>query len=205
MPSLYQLFPHPLNDWIVTSKGKPLNRDLYDVNIWKSFQWSIFSPRVRERVLGKFKNQEEGKKHLETLDAYFEKHLERARRFVWSLTVPLPENHPKFVVFGGACTLTPARMIVEEVDGESMIRMSPDEITQPVDGVDYDALLLEPGDGSVTKASLLGRNVLDPSVKRHKYSFFPLDHTIFLCEEHNSLTGNVNFQDNLLNELLSRD
>jgi hypothetical protein len=72
-------------------------------------------------------------------------------------------------------------------------------------GVDYDALLLEPGDGSVTKASLLGRNALDPSVKRHKYSFPPLDHAIFLCEKHNSLTGNVNFQDNLLNELLSRD
>ncbi len=205
MPSLYQLFPHPLNNWIVTSDGKPLNRDLYDVEIWKSFQWSIFSPKVRERILKKFKNKVEGEKHLQTLDAYFEKQLERARRFVWSLTVPLPEDHPKFVVFGGACTLTPARIVVEEVDGESVIRMRPEEITQPVEGVDYDRLLLEPGDGSVTKASLLGRNALDPSVKRHKYSFFPLDHTIFLCEKHNSLTGNVNFQDNLLNELLSRD
>ena len=205
MPSLYQLFPHPLNNWIVTSEGKPLNRDLYDVNIWKSFEWSIFSPVVRERILEKFEDKSEGQKYLQTLDAYFDKHLERARRFVWSLTVPLPKDPPKLIVFGGACTLTPARMIVEEVNGESMIRMSPDEITQPVDGVDYDALLLEPGDGSVTKASLLGRNILDPSVKRHKYSFFPLDHTIFLCETHNSLTGNVNFQDNLLNELLSRD
>jgi len=205
MPSLYQLFPHPLNNWIVTSEGIPLDRDLYDVNIWKSFEWSIFSPVVRERILENFEDKSEGQKHLQTLDAYFDKYLERARRFVWSLTVPLPEDPPKLIVFGGACTLTPARMIVEEVNGVSMIRMNPDEITQPVDGVDYDALLLEPGDGSVTKASLLGRNVLDPSVKRHKYSFFPLDHTIFLCETHNSLTGNVNFQDNLLNELLSMD
>jgi len=205
MPSLYQLFPHPLNNWIVKADGTPLDRDLYDVDIWKRFQWSIFSPKVRERILNKFNNKAEGEKHLQTLDAYFEKRLERARRFVWSLTVPLPEDHPKFVVFGGACTLTPARIVVEEVNGESMIRMGPEEITQPVEGVDYDSLLLEPGDGSVTKASLLGRNALDPSVKRHKYSFFPLDHTIFLCEKHNSLTGNVNFQDNLLNELLSRD
>ena len=124
------------------------------MDIWKSFQWSIFSPKVRERILKKFKNKAEGEKHLQTLDAYFEKQLERARRFVWSLTVPLPEDHPKFVVFGGACTLTPARIVVEEVDGESVIRMRPEEITQPVEGVDYDRLLLEPGDGSVTKAYL---------------------------------------------------
>ena len=79
------------------------------------------------------------------------------------------------------------------------------DVVNRVDGVDYDSLMLEPGDGSVTKASLLGRNVLDPSVKRHKYSFFPLDYSMILCEKHNSLTGNINFQDNLLNALLSRD
>jgi hypothetical protein len=108
-------------------------------------------------------------------------------------------------VFGGACHLTSARLIVEEVNGESLIRMHPSEITQPVEGIDYDAILLEPGDGAVTKASLLGRNVLDPSVKRHRYSFFPLDSSFFLCESHRGLTGNLNFQDNLLNTLLSRD
>jgi len=205
MPSLYQLFPHPLNDWIVTSEGKVLDRDLFDVNVWKRFQWSIFDPEVRQRIADKFDTKKESDQHLANLDAYFEKHLERARRFVWSLTVPLPEKHPKLTVFGGGCTLTSARIVVEEVNGESMIRMHPDEITQPTEGVDYDALLLEPGDGSVTKASLLGRNVLDPSIKRHEYSFFPLKNSFFLCVSHNSLTGNLNFQDNLLNTLLSRD
>ncbi len=205
MPSLYQLFPHPLNDWIVTSDGSSLDRDLFDVNIWRSFQWSIFSPSVRQELLAKFEDQQQGQAYLKTLEAYFEKHLERARRFVWSLTIPLEEPHPKLNVFGGACHLTAARLIVEEVNGESLIRMHPSEITHPVDGLDYDALLLEPGDGAVTKASLLGRNVLDPSVKRHKYSFFPLDSSFFLCESHRGLTGNLNFQDNLLNTLLSRD
>ncbi len=205
MPSMFQLFPHPLNDWLVTSDGKPLDRDLYDVNIWRRFQWSIFDPEVRNRILAEFDDPAAGKQHLATLEAYFEKHLERARRFVWSLTVPLPDNHPKFIVFGGSCTLTPARIVVEEVDGESVICLHPDDITQPVADVDYNKLLLEPGDGSVTKASLLGRNTLDPSVKRHKHSFFPLDHAVLLCENHNSLTSNLNFQDNLLNTLLSRD
>lgn len=205
MPSLYQLFPHPLNNWIVTSKGKPLDRDLFDVYIWRRFQWSIFDPAVRERIRSRFTDGKDADQYLATLEKYFEKCLERARRFVWSLTVPLPEGHPKLVVFGGGCDLTPARIVVEEVAGDSLIRMYPDQITHPEPGIDYNALLLEPGDGSVTKASLLGRDVLDPSVPRNKYSFFPLDHAFILCEAHDSLTGNMTFQDNLLNELLSRD
>ena len=205
MPSLFQLFPHPLNNWIITAEGKRLDRDLFDINLWRRFQWSIFDPEVRQRIRESFTTEQESQEYLKVLEAYFEKNLERARRFVWSLTVPLPENHPKLVVFGGACHLTSARILVEEVAGESLIRMLPEEITNPVPGVDYDALLLEPGDGSVTKASLLGRDVLDPSIPRHKYSFFPLDHAFLLCEKHNSLTGNINFQDNLLNELFLRD
>jgi len=57
----------------------------------------------------------------------------------------------------------------------------------------------------VIKASLLGRDVLAPSVPRHKYSFFPLEHAILLCEEHKWLTSNINFQNNLLNAILVRD
>jgi hypothetical protein len=95
--------------------------------------------------------------------------------------------------------------LVEEVEGESIVRMQPHEVAQPIPGVDYDALLLEPGDGSVTKASLLGRNVLDPSVQRHRFIHVPIAQSFFLCESHESLTGNLNFQDNLLNTLLSRD
>lgn len=205
MPSLFQLLPHALVSWIVTHEGKPLKRDLFDVNTWQRFQWSIFDPKVRERITSKYAKMEEAESYLQTLDQYFEKRLERARRFVWSLTVPLPEEHLKLVIFGGSCHLTPARIVVEEVNGISKVRMRPDEITSPIEGIDYDALLLEPGDGSVTKASLLGRDILDPSVRRHKYNYFPLDHAVLLCEKHNKLTGNINFQDNLLNELLSRD
>lgn len=205
MPSLYQLFPHSLNNWIVTSDGTPLDRDLFDVEIWRRFEWSIFDPKVRQRILAKYENKAEGEAHLATFEKYFEKNLERARRFVWSLSVATPMPEPKLVVFGGGCTLTPARLLVEEVNGESVIRMNPSEVTQPVKGVDYDALLLEPGDGSVTKASLLGRNVLDPSVQRHRFIHLPVEQSFFLCESHESLTGNLNFQDNLLNTLLSRD
>ena len=65
--------------------------------------------------------------------------------------------------------------------------------------------MLEPGDGAVTKASLLARESLDPMVPRHKWSFFPLHYPLFLCAEHSQLTTNLFFQDNLLNFLLNRD
>ena len=205
MPSLYQLMPHPLNNWIVTAQGEKLDRDLFDINTWRQFEWNIFDPVVRARIEAQFSNSEDAEVHMKTLENYFDKTIERARRFVWSLTVPLPTDHPKLIVFGGDCTMTPARIVVEEVGGISMVRMYPDEITNPDPAIDYEKLLMEPGDGAVTKASLLGRNVLDPSIPRHKFSFFPLDHAVLLCEKHNSLTGNISFQDNLLNALLVRD
>ena len=65
--------------------------------------------------------------------------------------------------------------------------------------------MLEPGDGTVTKASLLARTDLDPTIARHKYSYFPLKYSMFLCEKHSRLTGNINFQDNLMHTLLSAD
>ena len=96
-------------------------------------------------------------------------------------------------------------MLVEELKGESVLRLYPNQVRHRLAGVDYDKLMLEPGDGRVTKPSLFARESLDPSVPRHRYSFFPLDHSILLCESHDSLTGNISFQNNLLNILLTHD
>ncbi len=205
MPSTYQLFPHPLNDWIVSSSGKALDRDLFEPRLWERFQWSVYDPRVQERIIAQFDDPEAGRAQVELLQRYFDKHIERARRFVWSLTIGLESPAVQYIVFGGDCSLTPTRILVEEIDGESVVRLWPKNVTVRVPGVDYDELMLEPGDGTVTKASLLARNSLDPTVPRHEYSFFPLDYAFFLCERHDQLTGNINFQDNLLQALLSHD
>jgi hypothetical protein len=109
----------------------------------------------------------------------------------------------RYIVFGGDCELTPSRLLVEEVEGESMVRLFPDEIENPIAGINYDILMLEPGDGRVTKPSLFARDALNPTVPRHRYIHFPLDYAVMLCETHDTLTGNIHFQDNLLNILLS--
>jgi pimeloyl-ACP methyl ester carboxylesterase len=205
MPSLYQLFPHPINkDWIIKLDGSTLDRDLFDAELWRRFQWSVYDPVVRQRVIDQFDNPADGQAYLDRLTDYFEKHIERGRRFVWSLTVALDETPWQLILFGGDCEMTPARLLVEEVAGESIIRLDPDQISQPQSGINYPRLMLEPGDGTVTKASLLARNSLDPSVPRHPYVFFPLDYSFFICESHDQLTGNLTFRDNLLHVLLSR-
>ena len=56
-----------------------------------------------------------------------------------------------------------------------------------------------------TKPSLLARETLDPSAPQNEDSFIPIAYWFFLCEHHASLTGNINFQDNLLNVLLERE
>lgn len=207
MPSLYQLFPHPImaEKTLITAAGSPLKRDLYDVRIWQKFRWSVFDPKVQKRIRKNFDTAEEADAYQRTLEAFFEKSLERARRFAWSLSIPLPKDHPKLVVFGGDCALTPAKLLIEEVAGDSVIRLNPHEVQNPHEGIDYNRLMLEPGDGTVTKASLLARQTFVPTVSRHKYSFFPLEYAFFLCEAHNSLTGNPTFQNNLLHSLLSVD
>ena len=205
MPGLYQLFPHPLNDWLISPDGEPIDYDLFDVEVWRRFHWSLFDQRVRARIQREFEDPKQAEQYLALLERYFDKTLERARRFVWSLTVPLEQVQTRLIIFGGDCKLTPARILIETIDGTSHIRLRPNEIENPVPGIDYDRLMLEPGDGKVTKASLLARPDLDPSIPRHQYSFFPMDYSVFLCVNHNKLARNINFQDNLLHALLSRD
>lgn len=204
-PSFYQLFPHPLNDWLLNINGEPVEADPFNLSTWKRFQWSIFDPGLRRSIIDSHDDPAEGQERVDLLERYFHKHIERGRRFMWSLTVEMDRTPWQLVVYGGACSLTPARMVVEDNGDTYDLHLEPDDISRPRPGVDYSRLMLEPGDGVVTKASLLARESLDPVIPRHKWSFFPLHYPLFVCEKHSQLTNNLFFQDNLLNFLLNRD
>ncbi|MFT4615491.1 MAG: pimeloyl-ACP methyl ester carboxylesterase [Bacteroidia bacterium] len=199
-PSGFQLMPHPIIDPILGSRGEILSRDHFDVDIWRDLEWGAYDPALRKRLVEQGWNEQA----LAELEAYVHRNLERARRFVWSLTVKNEDSPYELVVFGGDCVATPARILIEDIGEESHVRLWPDEIKAPHEGVDYESLMLEPGDGAVTKASLLGRAALDPSIPRHRFSNFPLDYPVMFCEDHSRLPGNITFQDNLLHILLSR-
>ena len=66
--------------------------------------------------------------------------------------------------------------------------------------VDYGRILSAPGDGVVTRNSLMGRY---PTRRLEGVPPLEIAHSVFLCEAHQQLTGNASFQDNLLYTLLS--
>lgn len=200
MPGPYQLLPHPDRTWIIDRHGRRIDRDVYDPDTWRTWQWSIFDPDVRKRVLGRFDDVDEGARYLAQLEASFIENLERGRRFQLALSNSQYQPPNKYVVFGGDCYLTPARCVLEHDDEKVRIRLFPDEIRDPVPGVNYRALMLAPGDGTVTKASLMGRDNLDSTERAG--GLFPIDYSVFLCEKHFRLAGNMTFRDNLLNILL---
>ena len=202
LPSGYQLFPHPLVTWLIDTSGGALDDDLFDGATWRRYRWSIFDPTVDSRV--RAAHAADADAYLAVLRRFFDYRLERARRFLWALSTPEPATPIRYVLFGGDCELTPARLALESDGGTPLARLYPDDIRNPVPGVRYDQLMLEPGDGSVTKPSLLARETLDPSAPQNVDSFIPIAYWFFLCVHHKKLTGNINFQDNLLNVLLTR-
>jgi hypothetical protein len=94
---------------------------------------------------------------------------------------------------------------VEEVDGRRVARERVEDIQRPLAGVDYRSAMFEPGDTVVTRSSLVGRVTRNVAAPREGIESMRLAHSVFLCERHQSLTGNPSFQDNLLNALLSVD
>ncbi|MFT4519173.1 MAG: pimeloyl-ACP methyl ester carboxylesterase [Halioglobus sp.] len=199
-PSAYQLMPHPIVDSVLGSTGEPLNRDIFDLAMWRALELGPFDSRIRERLVSRGWSEQQ----ISEFAQYVGTQLERARRFVWSLTVRNTDAAHQLIVFGGDCVATPARILIEDIDDQSHVRLWPKEVAQPHPGIDYESLMLEPGDGAVTKASLLARTALDPSIPRHRYSDFPLDYSVMFCGDHTDLPGNLTFQDNLLHILLSR-
>lgn len=200
-----EMMPHPALPWLIDARGRTLEYDLNDIETWRRFGWSVFDPRVADRAAARHGGGAAGRSYVATLREYLAKHLRHGRRFIESLAVPAPGAEPPLMVFGGDCELTLARIVVEEIDGRFAGHEKVEDIARPVPGVDYEALMFEPGDLVVTRASLLGRRTLNVAAPRAEIEALRIVNSVFLCEEHRHLTGNPSFQDNLLHALLSVD
>ena len=204
-PSAYQLLPSLLKDSVVDSQGNPLEVDWYDVDFWKGNQFSVWDPEIVASIKSRFDTDAEGDEYLSLVRRFFARQIERGRRLSESLTVPVDGPFVEYIVFGGVCHPTPARALMELENGRPRLRFRPEEVDQKLDGLDYEKLLMEPGDTVVTKASLLARYSDNPAISEGEATFFRTDYAVFFCGTHGNLTGNLTFQDNLLHALLSAD
>lgn len=202
MPSTFQLFPHPLVDWVVDIRGEPLDFDVFDVDFWRRYEWSIFDHRIQRRM----------RRHIiawppqDVFERWFEKRLERARRFTWSLMVPaygVPLIEP--LLLGSDCVPSPRRLVFENVGGEAVARLRPEQILAPTPGLDYETLMFAPGDGSVTLSSLLSSQYLGEEVPRHEQERPETGRNRIVCARHDTLTSNDELLAALIEYLLAPD
>lgn len=198
----FETLPHPEAQVVFSTEGQPIAFDFYDPEAWRARRWSVFSPEVAERVVASAPDAVQGEVQLAAVQAQFVHHLLRAKRLQRALSAPVRANGVEMAAFGGDCTMTPARAVLDrDKDGERLV-IRADQVKNRVDGVDYERLLLQPGDGLVTRDSQLGRGL--EVAAGMPGGIFPLVQSFFLCEQHDQLSVNPYFQNNLLNFLLAR-
>jgi hypothetical protein len=103
----------------------------------------------------------------------------------------------RFDVLGADCVPTPAKCLVETVEDTPVIRLHPEQVVNKLADVDYRRLMLEPGDGRVTKPSLLA-----VQARRDSQAPFPVRNLVLTCADHSQLPGSFAIAHNALNALL---
>jgi pimeloyl-ACP methyl ester carboxylesterase len=141
MPSIYQMLPASGTRPLCNPGGDVLEQDVLDPATWERFGWGPFSPATDDRRAPE--------------RAFVKACLARARAFQAALARPpqTPCPVPVYLV-GGDCLPTLARAVVGEGPPGQPPRF------EARSGHEQD-LLYEPGDGRVTRASLLADHLPD--------------------------------------------
>ncbi|HET8945785.1 MAG TPA: hypothetical protein VFQ07_02280 [Candidatus Polarisedimenticolia bacterium] len=202
MPSIYQLLPPPGAPVLVDPEGQPLAINLYDAREWVKHRWSVFDGRGEGEERG---GTPAADRVREERVRFLQRALDRARCFRAALTRGGVQDSPVPVhVFGSDCVPTLDRAVVKET-GAGSVTLFDDEETRDRSARKLERLILAPGDGTVTAASLLGVQAAaltsgDSGASEGNRA--RLASSFFFCETHGLLPSNATFQDNLFHVLL---
>ena len=197
-PSVFQLMPHQKAARFLDENLQPLQLDLYDPEVWKQYSWgAINSPELRHHFSAS----------SEDLDAYLAATLKRARRFHEALDAVENSDSPVVLLaIGGDCEETLSAPVIlrdekrnrwvtlirpREYRTSAGLKMSKKQVTEA---------MYAPGDGRVTRSSLLGENLVK---SRDRVTGFTLSHyAVFGCDLHGQLPRNKSLQDNALTAIV---
>lgn len=198
-PSVFQLMPHRGVAKFLDENLQPLKLDLYDAEVWKRYGWGALNST-------EFRHHFDGKQ--EDLDAYLVATLKRARRFHEALDAVEDSDAPVVLLaVGGDCeeTLSAAVILRDQKKNRWLTLIRPREYRTSV-GVKMSkktvtAAMYAPGDGRVTRTSLLGEDLIKT---RDRVTGFTLSrYAVFGCDLHGQLPRNKSMQDNALTAIVS--
>lgn len=202
MPSLYQLIPARSLSSFVDAEGRDLNVDLYDAENWKKYGWSVYSDKmtsiIKSHYRVKYKTAWE-EKYAEfeiKRDIFVKAALERADLFHKSLSFrPERGSTAETILFGGDTEWTLDKAILKK-DKHGKWRTS---FWDPR----IKDVLLKPGDGMVTRESLLGFRGPGTTSKAWQASPMDISFSLFVTQRHENIHKDMTFENNLLHILLS--
>jgi pimeloyl-ACP methyl ester carboxylesterase len=204
-PSVFQLLPHRQAVKFLDENLQPVVIDLFDVEVWRRYGWSVlFSEDFRRR----YPEANGTNGNAEELDAYLAATLRRARRFHQALDSTDTGASPiTLLAIGGDCeeTLNSPVILRDENRNRWLTLIRPREYRTSA-GVKITKkrateAMFAPGDGRVTRSSLLGENIFRT---RDAQTGFSLSrYAVFGCDLHGQLQRNKTLQDNALTAIVN--
>jgi pimeloyl-ACP methyl ester carboxylesterase len=213
-PALFQLLPHGGAVRFLDENLQPIEVDLYDAEVWKKYSWSpINDPEFRRKYSARTETENAHTENggLQNLDAYLAAVLKRAKRFHQALDAISPIDPPvTLLAIGGDCEETlNSPVILHDTTQKRWVTLIRPRKYLTSNGTriterQLTEAMYAPGDGRVTRASLLGE---DLSRLRHedKDAGFALrlTYAVFGCDLHGQLQRNKILQDNALTAIVS--
>lgn len=197
-PSVFQLMPHHQAAKFLDENLQPLDIDLYDAAVWKRYGWGALNSEEFRRGY---------KGNIEDVDVYLANILKRARRFQETLDAVESADSPVVLLaIGGDCEETLSAPVImrdpkrnrwltllrpRDYRTSAGVKISKRQVTEA---------MVAPGDGRVTRSSLLGENL---TKTRDPVTGFTLSrYAVFGCDLHGQLPRNKTLQDNALTAIV---
>jgi pimeloyl-ACP methyl ester carboxylesterase len=212
-PALFQLLPHGNTKRFLNEELKTIPVDLYNPDTWKQYGWSVIAdPEFRRKYAHKSNGvtaAQNGESSLGNLDAYLAAVLKRAKRFHEALDAPSPVEPPvTFFGVGGDCEETLyAPVLLRDKKGNWLTLIRPREFRtstgRRVTKQEVTEAMYAPGDGRVTRESLVGHNLFTLKSSSGSGTTFAVSYAVFGCDLHGQLQRNQMLQDNALTALIN--
>lgn len=213
-PAVFQLLPDRATTRFLDENLQPIQVDLYDAAAWRRYGWSPVNDADYRRRFVKGQTRGDGAPFhagsLEDLDAYFALVLNRARRFHEALDVTVEDAPVQLLALGGDCedTLLAPVLIFDQKRQrwETLVRPRAFHTStgRRVTLREAAEAMSAPGDGRVTRRSLLGEDLAGIRSRNALLdTTLPIVYAVFACDLHGQLQNNKTLQDNALTVLVN--